>query len=251
MPLLVGCGGAAGTPAITAPTAGEAGGALVDMTVDPPSPQPVPAFDGIQLYERLIELGFTADETRFVSCHGWRYGSPVKRECDVEVIGSGSSAETLQSAQGFEDGRSPKDDAPTNAKLAAIGYPAPPGKWPYPDLVVVMRRVQADAVHGEHVDVAVREQTTGAEYPAGDIPAETGEDHVYPRAVVLSPRGTFLAVVVAESDGKALRLEHLVMRANVAAANGYAYASERARSPPQAEALRAKARAVRAHDEAR
>jgi hypothetical protein len=251
--LLLGCG-ASSASLVAAPSAGAlGGGALVEVTSDPASPQPVPAFDGIQDSERFIEFGFTADETRVVLCHGWRGvrdGSPVKRWCDIDTIGSMTTAEVLVTPDGFDDARSPGGDPDMRAKLAAIGYPASPGRWPYADLVVVMRRV-VSTEYTERVAVFFREQTTGVEHRAGEVLAETGQDHVYPRAAVLSPKGTLLTLVASESDGKSIRLEHATIDANMVAARTYDEAAAKARSPQQAEMLRAKAQAAEARSPAR
>ena len=135
---------------------------------------PVPAFAELPLYENLIDFGFTADGKHFVTCHGWRYAPPLRRECYVD--GPGSAA--LSSKQTFDDGHSPRKDTEVNAKLAKLGYPAPPGKWPYPDVVITWRHDREHDGFSDTIVFAARELSTHAETRLNDVPAEGPGDHV-------------------------------------------------------------------------
>jgi hypothetical protein len=245
--LLVACGGSTQTrnPSAEAlPSAPRLG----PVTVLPPfeSDRP-PAFARMKLYENLVAFGFAKDDTTTVTCHAQRNIVPdINFECDIE---HDASIQTIGSDADYGDGHSTATDAKVQAALAALGFPAPQGAWPYADdLVITWHRSPADPVSfkAETLVVGVRERTTGAEMNLDEIVAIASPSRVYPRAVILSPSGNALAFVVTDASTEELSVTMHVYRTHVVAANVYIKASERAKTLAERLVLWDKARAARA-----
>ncbi len=169
-----------------------------------------------------IHYAFSRDGKTFVACDG---------SCSLVDVGSGRVTPLPRAKpEGVGEGVPAVQDPAIAARLRKLGKGAP-GKFPFADDLGVR---WATSSHGDHLTVWLREKTTGAEVPIADFTRDDPKEAywIFPRALMVSPTGATLAVIVGERpNGQGYETRWKLVHVRPAAARVYRKAAQGAATP--------------------
>jgi hypothetical protein len=155
------------------------------------------AWVGVAMWENLISFGWSADSTVFANCQPDTKASVFTKGCDLFHTDD-TPRSHVTSTTDYGDGHPPTKDAALDAALKPLGIPAEPGKWPYSGAITLVWTAQMNDDSPESIAFSIREDATGDKQEIARFTRDEGGGYpVYPRAAVVSPDGTKLAIVVS------------------------------------------------------